>query len=78
MLLAQSAAFEFVLAKEGDVSVTNAQKLTIGGHTTAVARFPIRPVALGEMEISVDAVCAESSDSLVQIVFVKVRSVLIG
>lgn len=72
MLLAQSEAFEFVLAVRGDVSVVNAQKLTLGSHASAAALFPIRPAALGEMEISVDAISAEASDSLVWRVLVKV------
>lgn len=72
VLLAQGKAFEFVLGDRGDVSVVNAQKLTLGSHVSASALFPIRPVALGEMEISVDAVCAEASDSLVWRVLVKV------
>lgn len=72
LLLAQSEAFEFVLADSGDVSVVNAQKLTLGSHVSASALFPIRPVALGEMEISVDAISAEASDSLVWRVLVKV------
>ncbi|XP_070776881.1 CD109 antigen-like [Enoplosus armatus] len=71
LLLAQSEAFEFVLADRGDVSVVNAQKLTLGSHVSASALFPIRPVALGEMEISVDAISAEASDSLVWRVLVK-------
>ena len=73
LLLATSEAYEFVLADKGDVSGVNAQKLTLGSHVSASALFPIRPVALGEIEISVDAVSAEASDSLVWIVLVKVR-----
>ena len=72
LLLAQSEAFEFVLAGEGDVSVVNAQKLSLGSHVSASALFPIRPVALGEMEISVDAVSQGASDSLVWTVLIKV------
>lgn len=72
LLIAQSEAFEFVLADGGDVSVVNAQKLILGSHVSASALFPIRPVALGMMEISVDAVSAEASDSLVWRVLVKV------
>ncbi|XP_069392339.1 CD109 antigen-like isoform X2 [Paralichthys olivaceus] len=71
VLLAQSAAFEFVLGNRGDVSVVNAQKLTLGSHVSASVWFPIRPIALGEIEISVDAVSAEASDSLVWRVHVK-------
>nr|XP_046269872.1 CD109 antigen-like [Scatophagus argus] len=71
LLLAQSEAFEFVLADRGDVSVVNAQKLILGSHKSASALFPIRPVALGVMEISVDAVFAEASGSLVGRVLVK-------
>ncbi|XP_056249879.1 CD109 antigen-like [Seriola aureovittata] len=75
MLLAQSKAFEFVLGDRGDVSVVNAQKLTLGSHASTSALFPIRPVALGVMEISVDAVCAEASDSIVRKVLVKPEGV---
>lgn len=72
LLLAHSEAYEFVLAGRGDVSVVNAQKFTLGSHVSNTALFPIRPLALGVMEICVDAVSAEGSDSRVQRVFVKV------
>lgn len=72
MVLAHSEAFEFVLAGKEDVSVVNAQKLTLGSHVSASALFPIRPVTLGEIEISVDAVSAEALDGLVWRVLVKV------
>ncbi|XP_068577890.1 CD109 antigen-like [Cebidichthys violaceus] len=75
VLLAQSEAFEFVLADRRDVSVINARKLTMGSHAAASALFPIRPADLGEMEISVDAVSAEASDSLVWRVLVKPEGV---
>ncbi|XP_061599290.1 CD109 antigen [Cololabis saira] len=75
VLLAQSEAFNFVLMDRKDVSVINAQKLTIGSHASASALFPIRPLALGEMEISVDAVSAEASDALVRRVLVKPEGV---
>lgn len=73
VLLAQSETFEFVLANGADVSVVNAQKLTLGSHSSAAAMFPVRPVTLGVMDVTVDAVSAEASDSLVWSVFVKVR-----
>lgn len=73
LLLAQSEAFEFVLADRGGVSVVNAQKLALGSHMSASGLFPIRPVALGMMEISVDGVSAGASDSLVWRLLVKVR-----
>lgn len=72
LLLAQSETFEFVLANSADLSVVNAQKLTLGSHVSAVASFPIRPVALGMVDISVDAVSADASDSLVWRVLVQV------
>lgn len=72
LLLAQSDTFQFVLANKADVSVVNAQKLTLGSHVSAVALFPVRPVVLGVMDITVDAVSAEASDSLVRRVLVKV------
>lgn len=72
VLLAESKDFEFVLGDRRDVLVVNAIKLNLGSHVSAAAWFPIRPVALGEVEISVDAVCAEASDRLVWRVLVKV------
>ncbi|XP_071774278.2 CD109 antigen-like [Centroberyx gerrardi] len=75
LLVAQSDAFEFVLADQGDVSVVNAWKLTAGSQDAASALFPIRPLALGEMEISVDGVSAEASDSLLRTVLVKPEGV---
>ncbi|KAM6912159.1 CD109 antigen [Xenentodon cancila] len=75
VLLAQSEAFNFVLMDRKDVSVINAQKFNIGSHASASALFPIRPLALGEMEISVDAVSAETSDALIQKVLVKPEGV---
>ncbi|XP_029981730.1 CD109 antigen-like [Sphaeramia orbicularis] len=75
LLIAQSDAFEFVLENRGDFSVVNAQKLTLGSHAAGSALFPIKPVALGEIEISVDAVSAEASESLVWRVLVKPEGV---
>lgn len=72
MLLTQSEAFEFVLVDKGDASVVTAHKLTIGSHCAAPALFPIRPVVLGEMEVSVEAMSAEASDTLVWRLLVKV------
>lgn len=73
VLLAQSKAFQFVLGNRGNVSVMNAQKLNLQKYISAPAMFPIRPVALGEMEITVYAVSAETSDTLVWRFFVKVQ-----
>ncbi|KAI4804002.1 hypothetical protein KUCAC02_025647 [Chaenocephalus aceratus] len=75
LLLLTSEVYKFVLEYKGDVSGVNAQKLTLRSHVSASALFPIRPVALGEIEISVDAVSAEASDSLVWIVNVKPEGV---
>ncbi|XP_028995599.2 CD109 antigen-like isoform X2 [Betta splendens] len=71
VLLSQTKAFQFVLETRGNVSVMNAQKLNVGGLRSVAALFAIRAVALGRMEIMVDAVSAEASDSLVQRVLVK-------
>lgn len=42
---------------------------------SASALFPIRPVALGEIEISVEAISAKTSDSLVWRMLVKVMMI---
>lgn len=73
LLLAQSDAFEFVLADRGGVSGVNAQKLSLGSHMSTLGLFPIRPVALGMIEISVDGLSAGASESLVWSLLVKVR-----
>ncbi|KAM4723448.1 CD109 antigen [Anableps anableps] len=75
VLVAQSDAFEFVLMDQKGASVINAQKLTLGSHVSASAFFPIRALAVGEMEISVDAVSAETSDGLVGKIWVKPEGV---
>uniref|UniRef100_A0AAZ1XBW9 CD109 molecule n=1 Tax=Oreochromis aureus TaxID=47969 RepID=A0AAZ1XBW9_OREAU len=58
-----------------DASVISAQKVTVESQASASALFPVRPLALGEVEISVDAVSAEASDSLVCRVMVKPEGV---
>ncbi|KAG7510215.1 CD109 antigen-like [Solea senegalensis] len=75
VFIAPSKEFEFVLGASGDVSVVNAQILTLKSHDSASALFPIRPVALGDAEISVDAVCAQTTDNLVWSVSVKPEGV---
>ncbi|XP_054894151.1 CD109 antigen [Poeciliopsis prolifica] len=75
VLVAQSDAFEFVLMDRRDASIINAHKITLGSHESASALFPIRPLALGEMEISVDAVSAETSDGLIEKIWVKPEGV---
>ncbi|XP_033844625.2 CD109 antigen [Periophthalmus magnuspinnatus] len=75
LLLAESDAFEFVMAERGSLSVVNAQKLTLGSHVSAKAMFPVKVTALGEVDISVDAVSADASESLVWTVFVKPEGV---
>ncbi|KAK2891620.1 hypothetical protein Q8A73_017285 [Channa argus] len=71
VLLTQNKAFKFVLENRENVSVKHAQKLNLRSHVSGSALFPIRPVALGEIEITVDAVSAEASDRLVWRVLVK-------
>lgn len=75
MLVAQSEAFQFPLMERRGASVINAQPLTLRSHKSASVLFPIRAVVVGEIEVSVDAVSAESSDSLVRTILVKVRLV---
>ncbi|KAM9777955.1 CD109 antigen-like [Neosynchiropus ocellatus] len=75
VLLAHNDAFEFVLADRGDVSVLNAQKLIIKSHSSDSALFPVRFVSTGQTEISVDAVSADASDSLIWKVLVKSKGV---
>uniref|UniRef100_A0A8C6SG95 CD109 antigen-like n=1 Tax=Neogobius melanostomus TaxID=47308 RepID=A0A8C6SG95_9GOBI len=75
LLLAESDAFEFVLANRRSLSVVNAQRLLLNSHVSAKAMFPVRLTALGEVDISVDAVSAEASESLVWTVLVKPEGV---
>ncbi|XP_030212977.1 CD109 antigen-like [Gadus morhua] len=75
LLVEQNEAFEFVLAVDGDLAVVNARKVTVGPQSTVKAFFPIRPLALGEMEISAGMFSAEDSRRWVQTVLVKPEGV---
>ncbi|CAL8299406.1 unnamed protein product [Boreogadus saida] len=75
LLVEQNEAFEFVLAVDGDLAVVNARKVTVGPQSTVNALFPIRPLALGEMEISAGMFSAEDSRTWVQTVLVKPEGV---
>ncbi|XP_038126613.1 CD109 antigen-like isoform X2 [Cyprinodon tularosa] len=75
VLVAQSEAFQFPLMERRGASVINAQPLNLRSHKSASVLFPIRAVVVGEIEVSVDAVSAESSDSLVRTILVKNRGV---
>ncbi|XP_034051005.1 CD109 antigen [Thalassophryne amazonica] len=75
LLISQSETFEFILAEWGGLSVVNSEQLSMGRHSFASALFPIRPKALGRMEIKVDAVSATASDHLFQTVSVKPEGV---
>ncbi|KAM9787177.1 CD109 antigen [Syngnathus typhle] len=75
LVLSESEAFEFILAKHGDISMVNAQTLILEGYGSATALFPIRPVVIGELQISVDAIAADCSESLVWNVLVKPEGV---
>ncbi|KAM4625907.1 CD109 antigen-like [Polymixia lowei] len=75
LMVAQSEAYEFVLAEKWGFSVVNARKVTAGSQDTASALFPIRVLALGEMEITVNAVSAQYSETLVRTVLVKPEGV---
>ncbi|XP_076017641.1 CD109 antigen-like [Genypterus blacodes] len=75
VLVAQSDAYQFVLAEQRDMSVVNAQKRILGSHEVASVLFPIRPLILGEMKISVDGMSAEDLETLVRTVLVKPEGV---
>ena len=72
LLVEHNEAFEFVLAVDGDLAVVNARKVEVGRRSSVTMLFPIRPLALGQMEISATMFSAEDSRRLVQTVLVKV------
>uniref|UniRef100_A0A8C6VYS8 CD109 molecule n=1 Tax=Nothobranchius furzeri TaxID=105023 RepID=A0A8C6VYS8_NOTFU len=63
----------FTLSNEA--SVINAQRLYLGAYVTSSARFPIRFLVLGEVELSVNAMSAEASGKFVQRLLVKPEGV---
>lgn len=75
VFIAQTEAFEFVMTDRRDKSIINAQRLTLRSHQTASAFFPIRLLALGDIEISVVAMSVEATNSFSQRILVKVRHV---
>ena len=72
LLVEHNEAFEFVLAVDGDLAVANARKVTVGRRDSVTELFPIRPLALGWMEISILMLSLEDSQRLVQTMLVKV------
>lgn len=66
------------MAKQGDITVINAQRLTLGSHVSVKAMFSIRVKALGEVDVTVDAVSADASESLVWKVLVKVQQLILN
>uniref|UniRef100_A0A1A8AAT7 CD109 molecule n=1 Tax=Nothobranchius furzeri TaxID=105023 RepID=A0A1A8AAT7_NOTFU len=75
VFIAQTEAFEFVLMTQKEASVINAQRLYLGAYVTSSARFPIRFLVLGEVELSVNAMSAEASGKFVQRLLVKPEGV---
>ncbi|XP_037550486.1 CD109 antigen [Nematolebias whitei] len=75
VFIAQTEAFEFVMTDQRDKSIINAQRLTLRSHQTASTFFPIRLLALGDIEISVVAMSLEASNSFSQRILVKPEGV---
>ncbi|KAM6972916.1 CD109 antigen-like [Aplochiton taeniatus] len=75
VVLADSDSYTFVLAERGDISTVNARKFTIESQNGATVLFPIRPLVLGKIEISVYATSAEASDTIARTMLVKAEGI---
>ena len=73
MVVDKSQQYEFVLEDQGDITMANARRVIIESQGQASVLFPIMPLELGEMEISVQALSASSEDDIVRTVLVKVQ-----
>ena len=73
VLVEKSQQYEFVLEDQGDITMANARRVIIESQGEASMLFPIMPLELGEIEISVHARSANSSDDIVRTVLVKVQ-----
>lgn len=70
MVVAESDAFEFVFPEQGSIAV-NHVFVESGGE--ASVHIPIRPLVLGELPVSVEAMTSTASRYVVRTTVVKVR-----
>ncbi|XP_062325530.1 CD109 antigen-like [Osmerus eperlanus] len=75
VLVEKSQQYDFVLEDQGDITMANARRVIIESQGEASMLFPIMPLELGEMEISVHAMSANSEDDIVHTVLVKPEGV---
>ncbi|KAL0967289.1 hypothetical protein UPYG_G00250340 [Umbra pygmaea] len=69
--VAQSDFFEFVLWDNDEISMTNTRQVSVGRQNGTSLLFPIRPLVLGEIDISVKALTSVASDVVRRTVQVK-------
>lgn len=75
--VAQSDAFQFILAEDEELSLPSSHQVIIRNQSGVSVWFPIRPLALGEMPISVTALSSEVGDAIRRSVLVKVMDHLV-
>ncbi|CAL8312262.1 unnamed protein product [Lota lota] len=69
--VAHSDSFEFVFPDAQGLSMASSREVLVQSNGGAHVRVPIRPLALGQMPISVKAMSSVASDAILQNVLVK-------
>uniref|UniRef100_A0A8C4RSL8 CD109 molecule n=1 Tax=Erpetoichthys calabaricus TaxID=27687 RepID=A0A8C4RSL8_ERPCA len=66
--------FQFVISLNDTTMLPNRQKVYIPSQEGAAAKFPVRPIKLGVIPITVHAAFSKSSDTVIEKILVKVYS----
>ena len=72
MTVAYSASFEFVFPDVPGLQTASVRRVLVKSGGGANLKIPIRPLALGQMPISVKAMSSDTSDAIRRNVLVKV------
>ncbi|XP_039638752.1 CD109 antigen [Perca fluviatilis] len=71
VIVAESDAFEFVVPDVEGLSMASVRHVSVGNQSGASVLVPIKPLVLGEIPVSVNAVSAAASDLVRRTVLVK-------
>ncbi|XP_051264948.1 CD109 antigen isoform X1 [Dicentrarchus labrax] len=71
VVVAQSDTYEFVYPDNDEIPMPSVRRVSVGSQSGVSILFPIRPVVLGEIPISVKAMSSAASDLILRMVLVK-------
>ncbi|KAM4632857.1 CD109 antigen [Polymixia lowei] len=71
VIVAESESFEFIFPDSEGLAMASTRQLSVGSQTGTSVLFPIKPLVLGEIPISVKARSSVASDAIRKMVLVK-------